>query len=75
MRITLTIDDDVLTLVRQFAEARSLSLGRAISELVRQGLQAPVAFKLVNGMVVVDVPPDSPVATSEQVRNLESELE
>jgi hypothetical protein len=75
MRTTFNLDDEVLGLVRQYAESRSLALGKAVSELVQRGLRAPLATKVVNGIVVFDIPPDSPPISSEHVRKLESELE
>jgi hypothetical protein len=38
MRITLSIDDDVLEVARRLSEAEGKSLGQMISELVRRGL-------------------------------------
>jgi hypothetical protein len=75
MRTTLNLDDEVLPLVRQYAESRSMALGKAVSELVQRGLRAPLATKVVNGIHVVDLPPDLPKITTERVRELEAELE
>lgn len=75
MRTTLNLDDDVLVMVRQYSEARSLALGKAASELVRKGFSSSTPTRLVNGVVVFDVPPDSPRITTERVKQLESELE
>jgi hypothetical protein len=50
-------------------------LGKAVSELVRKGLAAPVPTRTVNGIQVFDLPPDSPRVTSRRVKELESELE
>ena len=75
MRTTLNLDDEVLLLVRQYAEGRSMPLGKAVSELVQRGLRAPLPTKLVNGLVVFELPPDSPTVTTEHVRKLEAELE
>src|SRR6185369_28414 len=41
MRTTLTLDDDVVELAARQARARGLSLGKAVSDLVRRGLSAP----------------------------------
>ncbi|HEX3068252.1 MAG TPA: CopG family transcriptional regulator [Thermoanaerobaculia bacterium] len=38
MRITLTIDDDVLDAARRVATAENKSVGSALSELARRGL-------------------------------------
>lgn len=75
MRTTLNLEDDVLSLARSYAEGRSVALGKAVSELVRKGLEAPTPTRLVNGIVVFDIPPDSPRITSERVKELESEFE
>jgi hypothetical protein len=75
MRTTLSLDDDVFVLVRAYAESRSLALGKAVSELVRKGLTARMPTKVVNGLHVVDLPPDSPPVTTEQIKRLEAELE
>jgi hypothetical protein len=74
VRTTLSLDDDVLRIARSYAEKRSLALGKAVSELVRRGLNAPMATKLVNGIHVVVLPPDSPRVTSERVKELEGEM-
>jgi negative regulator of replication initiation len=74
MRTTINVDDDLLALVKQYAESRSVGLGKAVSDLVRRGLTAVCPTKAVNGLEVFDLPPDSPVVTSGKVRELEAEL-
>ena len=69
------MDDDILGDVKAYAEGRDLSFGKAVSELVRKGLHAPLRTRLVNGFPVVDLPPGAPPVTSEHVRHLEEELE
>jgi GTP:adenosylcobinamide-phosphate guanylyltransferase len=73
MRTTLSLDDDVLQVVKTYAENRSLAMGKALSELVRRGLSAPAKTRVVNGLVVFDVPEESEAVTSEQVKRLEAE--
>ena len=73
MRITLSLDDDALQLVKQYAQARSLAMGKALSELVRRGVGAPPKTRRVNGLVVIELPEDSPLVTSEHVKELESQ--
>lgn len=75
MRTTLSLDDDVFQVVRNYAQSRSLALGKAVSELVRKGLAAPIVTRTVNGIQVFDLPPDSPRVTSRRVKELESEME
>jgi negative regulator of replication initiation len=75
MRTTLNLDDDVFDLLKSYAENRSLAIGKAASELVRRGLDAPVRTRVVNGFHVVVLPKNSPKVTSEHVKRLlEDEL-
>lgn len=76
MRTTLNIEEDVLQEVKRYANARALSLGRAVSDLVRRGLSTPVQTRVVNGVHVVVLPPDSSPVDSVLVRELiEDEIE
>jgi hypothetical protein len=50
-------------------------MGKAVSELVRRGLRAPLQTRLVNGFHVVELPQDSPPVRSEDVKRLQDELE
>jgi len=70
MRTTLNLDDDVLELLKDYAESRSVALGRAASELVRKGLAAPVQTRLVNGFHSVLLPANSPRVSSQKVKEL-----
>lgn len=70
MRTTLNLDDDVLEMLRQYSEARSLALGKAASELVRKGFSTPTPTRMVNGVVVFEIP-DEPPVTTEKVKMLE----
>jgi hypothetical protein len=75
MRTTINLDDDVLQEAKRYAEGRSVSIGTAVSELVRRGLSLRRPTRVVNGLYVVDLPPDSPEVTSEVVRRLLDEEE
>jgi hypothetical protein len=70
MRTTLSIDDDVFREVKAYAESRDVAIGKAVSELVRRGLRAPLQTRLVNGFHVVELPPDSPPVTTDDVEKL-----
>ncbi len=75
MRTTLNLDDDALEMVRQYSEVRSVALGKAASELVRKGFSTPTPTRMVNGLLVFDVPADDPAITNERVKELlEDEL-
>jgi len=75
MRTTINLEDDVLVLVKRYAEERSLPVGKAVSDLVRRGLTAPRPTRIVNGFHVVVLPPDSPPVTSADVERVADESE
>jgi hypothetical protein len=45
MRTTLNIDDEVLEMAKSYAAARKVTVGEALSDLVRKGLDAPVGTR------------------------------
>jgi hypothetical protein len=55
-KTTLALDDDVLTAAKRYAKSRSISLGEAISELVRRGVAARRSVRRENGLLVFDLP-------------------
>lgn len=73
VRTTLTVDDDVLELVVRQAKLRGVSLGRTVSDLLRKGLNASTPAQDKGGLVVFQLPADSPRVTTEAVRRLEAE--
>jgi hypothetical protein len=77
MRTSVTLEDDVYTLVSLYASARRITLGKAISELVLKSENAPVAPPDIrwsdNGLPMF--PPTGNVITAEKIKELESELE
>jgi hypothetical protein len=73
MRTTLQLDDDVFDLVRRLANSRRVSLGRAVSDLVRKGLTTQARVRTEKGLVVFDLPADSPLVNMERVKRLENE--
>lgn len=73
MRTTLSLDDDSLMIARHFARSRRISLGKAVSDLVRRGVSRSQQTKKVNGLTVFDLPSDSPKVTSTLVKRLETE--
>ncbi len=68
MRTTLNIDEDVLSLAKNLAESRSISIGQAISELARQGYKAQFQREHADGFIVFDVPADAPTINPEDAR-------
>jgi hypothetical protein len=70
MRTTLNLDDDILERLKDYAEDRSVALGKAASDLMRRGLEAPLQTRLVNGVHTVVLPPNSPKISSERIKEL-----
>jgi hypothetical protein len=70
MRTTLNLDEDVLEILKDYAQSRSVALGKAASELVRRGVAAPLQTRMVNGFCTIVLPENSPVVTSERVKEL-----
>lgn len=55
MRTTLEIEDDVLDLAKSVAEARHISVGKAMSWLARRGAKTPAPLSQRNGLCVFQV--------------------
>lgn len=75
MRPTLLLDDAMFGKVKTNARSREVAGDKTVSEAVHRDFQALLRTCVVNGFHVVDLPLDSPVVTSEHVRNLEDEIE
>ncbi|MBW3623043.1 MAG: antitoxin [Armatimonadetes bacterium] len=72
MRTTANIDDDALAAARSLARDRSISLGRAISELIRRGLRRDTDGE-EDGFPVFQVRPGARPLTLEDVQRSEEE--
>jgi hypothetical protein len=66
VRTTLDIDDNLLAIVRIRAAEQGISIGAAVSELMRRGLQATVTSSR-KGFPVFPPPNGAPVVTDEVV--------
>jgi CTP:molybdopterin cytidylyltransferase MocA len=73
MRTTLALDDDVFELAVRQAKLRGVSLGKTVSDLVRKGLNASTPALEKDGLVVFQLPADSPKVTTSDVRRIEAE--
>ena len=71
MRTTLNLDDDIVKAARSIARSRSISVGDAVSELARRGLEAENRITCEGGIPVFNVPPDAPPITLEDVKRIE----
>ena len=74
MRTTLTLSDDAIDLARRLARHKRVSLGEAVSELVRRGAQLPLATTERQGLTVVRLPEDSERVSAAAIEELLEEL-
>ncbi len=76
MRITITIDDDVHQLASIYAQAKGITLGAAIGELIRKAAAIPPLppdiQRSANGLPCF--PPTGNLLTMQVVKNAESEI-
>jgi hypothetical protein len=70
MRTTLTLDDDILEIAARQAKLRGASLSKTVSDLMRRGLTAPTPSQDKGGIVVFQLPADSPPVTTEEMRRI-----
>lgn len=73
MRTTLNLEPDVLAAARKIATARSISLGKALSDLARRGLQVAAPRGRKGAFPVFEVPKGAPPMTLEAVKQDEDE--
>ena len=66
-RTTIALEDDALSAARTFAERRGVSLGQAVSELIRRGATVECPTVVENGLMVLDPGPGAPRISSEDV--------
>lgn len=67
MRTTLNIDDDLLRAARAIAEERGISMGEAVSELLRKALRPEPPDRDDSGFPVFHVSEDAPPLTPDDV--------
>ncbi|MDX1643630.1 MAG: antitoxin [Thermoanaerobaculia bacterium] len=67
MRTTLRIDDDVLSAAKILAEQRGVSVGRALSDLARKGLEPSASLRYENDLPVFEVREGAPIFGPDQV--------
>jgi uncharacterized protein YbbK (DUF523 family) len=73
-RTTIRLDEDALSAARAHARRHQLSLGQAVSELVRQGADRPLVTEPRSGLQVVHLSQRSPRVTSALINRLRDEL-
>ena len=73
-RTTLTLEDDVIRMAKAHAARHNLTLGEAVSELVRQGAERPLVTEERSGLRVVRLARRSPKVTTALVETLRDDL-
>jgi hypothetical protein len=73
MRTTLDIDDDILLAAVEIARRRGLSLGKVVSNLVRQALAQQTETSTRHGVPLFPIRLDAGVVTLETVNQLRDE--
>ena len=76
MRTTLTLDDDLFTVAKMLAREKSESIGKAISDLARIGLNANTSVKArtKTGFPVFSIPKGAKIITLEDIKKLEDDV-
>lgn len=71
MRTTVDLDEDILRLLKHLAHDREQSLGRVLSDVVRQSLTNPGKVMVEHGQIpVLPRKPGAQPVTSEAVKQL-----
>lgn len=70
MRTTFTLDDDAAALAQTYAKARSLRLGKAVSELIRCASAPPLALKRKGQLWVIPATPGAPKVSAQRVKDI-----
>lgn len=73
-RTTLQLEDDALRAAREYADRHRLTLGEAVSDLVRRAAERPLATVDRSGFRVVRLNPRSPRVSAARVNELLDEL-
>jgi hypothetical protein len=73
MRTTLSIPDDVFSAAKSIATQRQISIGDALAELARRGLDRRVAATLNNGFSCFGTSESAEPITLERTLELEDE--
>jgi hypothetical protein len=73
-RTTLRLEDDAMKVAMAHAERHHLSLGQAISELIRRAAERPLVTEERSGLRVLRLNRRSPKVTASLVDQLRDEL-
>jgi len=67
-RTTLVLDSDATTKAKAYARRHGITLGEAVSDLVKRGAERPLVIEDRNGFPVVCLPADSPTVAAAAVK-------
>ena len=73
-RTTLNIEVDAIRVAKVHAKRHDLTLGQAVSHLVRRGAERPIVTDERNGFAVVRLPKGSPTVTAASIDRFLEEL-
>ena len=73
-RTTLQLEGDAMEVAKTHARRHKLTLGQAVSDLVRRAGERPLVTEARNGLHVVRLSQRSPKVTASQVDQLRDEL-
>jgi hypothetical protein len=73
MRTTINLPEDVAEVIRSFAGVKGISLGEAVAQLVRKGLQPRTPTANAGIFPLFDIPEGAPPITLEQTLAAEDE--
>lgn len=73
-RTTLQLEDDAMRIAKAHAERHRLTLGQAVSELVRQAADRPLVTDDRSGLRVLRLSRRSPKVTTELIDRLREDL-
>jgi hypothetical protein len=73
-RTTLQLEEDAMKVAKAHAARHNLTLGQAVSELVRQAAERPLVTEERSGLHVVRLGRRSPPVTAKLIDRLRDEL-
>ncbi len=73
MRTTVTLSEEAAEFVDIYADAQGLSKSRAVSDLILRCIPRKSRVKIVDGVPLLDVPPNGRKTSYEDVKRIESE--
>jgi hypothetical protein len=73
-RTTLHLEDDAMEVAKAHAERHRLTLGQAVSELVRRAVERPLLTEERNGLRIIRLNRRSPKVTAARIDRLRDDV-